>query len=230
LTGELKEDYLQLLRYVELLYGNEYYNILIDLIKNNFHFKGQIKPYTIAAYMTGCTINSNLENNSCSILCSSGIKYPNENGESDFCDHPVISAKFDSNKSIFTFLCTEGEDSKDRIAFVNTEYTSIRTFPGFNNYEKNWLKQKGFERVYLYGTINHKKYINLYDNNSEPILIDDIKTRVGKVEYVPSDYNMNNYAVVGIILLLVVIMIFFFYIYYRSKQQTYQNKYHIYDK
>ena len=232
LTGDLKEDFSQLVRYVELLYGHEYYDILLDLIRNNFHFKGQIKPFTIAAYMTGCKINTNLDNNSCSTLCSGNIKYPNEKGETDFCDHPVVSAKYNKIKSIFTFLCTEGDDSKDRIAFVNVEYTTLRSFPGFNDAEKNWLRQKGFERIYLYGSTNHKTYINLTpDSNGDPIPIDDIKPRIGKNKYIPADYNMNNYAIIGIAILIVIVLIFFFYIYYQSKQNKYKSeRYHVYDR
>ncbi len=230
LSGKLKEDYNQLLRYVELLYGHKYYNILLNLIKTNFQFKGKIKPFTIAAYMTGCTINTNLDNNSCSTLCSGNIKH-SDKGEDDFCDHPVVSATFDQYKSVFVFLCTEGDDSKDRIAFVHVEYSNLRSFPGFNDNEKNWFRRKGFEKIYLYGTTNHKKYNNLYaENNGEPVPVDDIKARMGKIKYVPSDFSMNNATLIGIGLVVVIILLFFFYVYYRSKNEHQGRQKPIYDE
>lgn len=223
LTGELRENYNQLIRYVQLLHGTKYYSVLLDTIKERFKSHGNPKPYTIAAYMTGCMVSTNLDNDSCSPLCSGSIKYT-ENGEGDFCDHPVVSAKYDYYNNKFDLVNTEGEDSKDRTAFVHVNYTSVHSFPGFDDVEKSWFTQKGYQRVFLYGTSNYQKYINLYpDYGNEPITIKEVKDRVGKVHHAPAKVGTNAITWIGIALIVLFFIIFFAYAYHKNRQNHNHN-------
>ncbi len=224
LSGKLKKSYLQLLRYVELLHGNnEYYVVLLDLIKKNSYNKGEIFPWTIGSYMRGCMINTSLKNGGCSPLCAGSIKYDDEE---DFCDYPVVTARYEYNTSGFIFVIDRGQTSKSRIAMVYVNYKSLYRFPGFDNREKAWFGQNNIKKIFLYGTRDFKEYFNLYpEQDGEPMPIGNVKARVGHKHHPPTNIGVNTTMVV-IILIVIIIFLIFFYAYFRAKNQRQESDYY----
>lgn len=215
LSGKLKESYRQLRRYVELLHGNqEYYELLLELIKKNFHHRGVIIPWTIGSYMGGCMVKTSLTSDGCSPLCAGSIKYDDDE---DFCDYPVITGRYDNNINSFIFLKDDGNTNKSRKAIVYVNYRSLYNFPGFNNRDKAWFGQNNIKKIFLHGTRDFKEYFNLYPNrNGEPISVDQIKDRV--LHKLPTNAGINVTVVLGIAIFIVILLIFL-YAYLKTRKK-----------
>ena len=213
LSGDLKKNFDQLVTYVNLLHGTKHYTLLLNTLNTYFGNMENVQPFTIGGYVGGCTIQTNLDDDSCSPLCSGSVKYDNS-----ICDHPVITAKY--NGKSFTF--TSDDQTGSKIANIYVEYTSLRSFPGFDINDKNWLKQKGFHKVFIYGTKNYRKYNNLYPNNGEPITIEEIKPRVGKVHSYPEKFNTSNILLIGFVLIIVLVLLYFWATSDSKKKRTYR--------
>lgn len=215
LRGKLREVYNQAVVYVELFYGHEHYSVLIELIEKYFKKYKHIMPGTIAAYMYGCSINTNLDNDSCSPLCAGSVKL---DPDSPFCDIPVIIAEY--SKSAFYFNI-QNDNDHGKVAFVYVSFNSLRTFPGFDDKEKDWFRRNGYKTIYLYGTVNNSgKYVNLYSNENDDgtINVENIKSRIGTVKPTNTTLTINNSIFIVLAIVVVLFVVYFVYQYIMARR------------
>ncbi len=218
LKGKLAHSYRQAITYVELFYGHEHYQILLELIEKHFKKHKKVIPGTIGAYMYGCSVNTNLDNDACSPLCAGSIKL---DPDAPFCDLPVVIASY--SKSSFEFYL-KNDNNHQRTAFVHVTFSSIRTFPGFTDKEKDWFRRYNIKNIYLYGSVNNSgKYVNLYsDKNSDgTVSIEDVKPRIGVVKPTQTKLNTNT-AIISV--LSIVVLLFFVYFIYKYMTASRRHK------
>lgn len=220
LVGDLKRDHGQIVRYVNLLYGNEHYPVLIDLINKHFKkHKKNVKPGTIAGYMYGCAVTTNMDNDACSSLCAGSVKMSNEDL---FCDFPVVLAQYNNNNFDFH---SENSGNKNQVVVVHIQYSTLSLFPGFNDNEKEWFRRNGYNYIYLYGSTGSGKYHNLYQNNTNcasdgSMKIEDVKSRIGVIENDNSDqgtFNLGTSIIVVVVIIIILLLALFVYKYYARK-------------
>jgi len=222
LNGKLKKDHHKLVNYVELLYGNEHYHVLIDLIKKHFSKYKNPVPGTIAAYAYGCNAKTKGLGSECSSLCASSIKM---NNDPNFCDFPVINAFYKDDQ--FNFQTVDGIGSGHE-AVIHVEYSSLKTFPGFNEHEKDFLRRYEYKRVYIYGYSGDGKYVNLYSGRPEcgsggGITIEDIKVRRKHNEVSSHKNGFNGFSLstgllIVVLIIIILLIAFFIYKYYCNKK------------
>nr|QBK89500.1 MAG: uncharacterized protein LCPAC001_00100 [Pithovirus LCPAC001] len=222
LVGNLKKDYDQIVRYVNLLYGGKHYPVLIDLINKHFKkHKNNIRAGTIAGYMYGCSIHTNMDNDACSSICAGSVKMSNDD---PFCDFPVVIAQYENSN--FKFYSQNGPNKQTKVALVHIEHSSLSLFPGFNDNEKEWFRRKGYNYIYLYGSTGNGKYNNLYQNNSNcesdgSMKVDEIKSRIGIIEDSNLDqgtFNFGTSVIVVVVIIIILLLTLFIYKYYSQKK------------
>lgn len=216
LTGKLRENYFDLLSYVQALHGSHHYGILRNLIKKYYNPKAKSRPYTIGSYLFGCFSNGDQEDQSCSPLCSGSIK-DDPYGE-DFCQYPVVNAEWDSNRG-FTFDLSD-EEYIDATPVVYVPFREMSRFPGFNSEEKSWFTRKGFHKIYLRGTSDYMTYVSLQSGN-QPISLNRVKTRSNNVEInVPIEGGSRGILLLGALAIFFIIIFIFLWTGYSSSRRS----------
>lgn len=201
----VRDDFQQLLIYVQLLYGSMQYDILHDLISKHFQDLENVEPATIGAYCAGCYVDTSFTDiyQGCSAICAGSM--PPKKDEWQFCDNAVILSKYDRYDDRFIFsISRRGETKEGReTAYIFVEYTDIDSFPGFNSDEKNQLSTLGIDYIYLNGySRDGRKYIGLEESK---LSLQQLKTRGYKHNH-KDKYN-HKFDDTGIIILLVLILL-----------------------
>ena len=149
LGREQKEQFYNLVNFVQILYGTQYYQKLSDMVEKIFSDVTAIKPGTVGTYIMGCVLSKRFSENTtaqdvwyCSPFCLDAIPVNNQ----PECNYTVITLipsqdngyQFELNK--FTT-----KDNNDK-AVIFTEHP----FLGFTPSEKNKLKDFGITQIRVY--------------------------------------------------------------------------------
>jgi len=214
LTGQVKEDFESLARYVSWIYDTDSYSLLYEEIQKYFSETDIYQPGTVGAYCGGCLVKKKdcLPARGCSVICAGSIPPPYEDPEWDFCSDLVIWTDYDGESYEFTTL-NEVEGEKDSKAIVFIEHDSIESFPGFSEAEKKTLKDHGLEQIRLvhYNPQGDPMYKGVSGGFVD---LDQIKTRsVAQSQAVSSNTSSgwNGWLSIAV----VIILIAFFFILFR---------------
>ena len=206
LSGELGEQFRQLVSYVSLLYDSSSYVILYNVVHKYFANIENIIPGTIGAYCAGCHVNTSFtEYPGCSPICSGSM--PPKNDEWEFCKNTVILGTYENNRFSFALL-KSGENKSDKsLAYIFVNYSNHNTFPGFTEGEKKQLKSLGIEYVHLNGyKENGKEYLELIEGATN---VDNIKSRVSVVETkIPQKRGLQDIGLILLIAILILVVLF----------------------
>lgn len=182
ISGSIKEDYKTLVSHVTVLYDTDEYKVLFDEVKNIFNDVNEknIKPGTIGAYCAGCILNAD---KGCSVLCNGALPKPKTEDSLEYCDYPVIWAKYENGKYTFTGM---NKSPKNEV-MIYLEATSPFAF---SQEEKQELKRLGFSKVKLVHSPmdgnTHKEI------TGEFIEIDKLELRVPGNQNVFTDRSPEN--------------------------------------
>ena len=186
LTGMDKEIFDELVKYVHLLYGTEYYNNLYDTVQKIFKNIGHVKYGTVGSYFSGCLNNKN----GCSLACAGGMPMPKsrQSEENNICDKAVIMGELNSIGNYeFSFIrpAEKQEDLDNAYLFVEN---SENGFSGLAAPEKLYLKNLGCKQLKV---ISYSDDMT-YNSTDSYVSIDDIKERQSKNSKNSSKSNHSN--------------------------------------
>lgn len=205
LQGTLKEGYHKVAKYVSLLWSTNSYDILENLIDEEFESLGisQLRPATLGAYFKGLKVQTNMHDQSCSHLGAGSM--PSNTQDFTVCERSVLLAQQNGRGGYDISVLTKGNNK--RRAYVFVEHESYESFFGFSADEMKQLVNHGITDVQFFGYSD--------DNNdvkelSETMKLDSCKTRKGNTNYRSS--SGSNYwwlilLVVIIILIIIVVML-----------------------
>jgi hypothetical protein len=149
LGREQKEQFYNLVNFVQILYGTQYYQKLSDMVEKIFSDVTAIKPGTVGTYIMGCVLSKRFSENTtaqdvwyCSPFCLDAIPVNNQ----PECNYTVITL-IPSQDSGYQFELNKftTKDNNDK-AVIFTEHP----FLGFTPSEKNKLKDFGITQIRVY--------------------------------------------------------------------------------
>lgn len=179
-SGQLRDDFKQILMYIQLLYNTDNYEVLFNMVYKHFNDLKNVKPGTIGAYFGGCFNYHNVDNTNlsnlqigCIPVCAGSMppskSYINQNNWS-FCDDTVIWLKYNTDAYTMTILHTI-PNSNRALIFLNI--SNFSEFNGFTDSEKNQLSGVNIKQIKLIG-VNDYKYVML---TSDWIPLENVKSR-----------------------------------------------------
>lgn len=170
LSGNLKQNFELISKYVSYTHQTNTYSMLKDLIDEYFYDLSHVEPGTIGSYFSGSSINVNMDPPECSAVGANSI--PKDYSKWNNCKHNIILA--DSTNHGYDFaLLSEGEDKSHTYVYVR--HDTYSDFPGFTDEEKRKLKKFGVDYVNLYGYGEDSSQYN--DLVGTTIHINDVKSR-----------------------------------------------------
>lgn len=215
LSGELGEQFRQLISYVGLLYDSSSYNVLYEVVNKHFANIDEVIPGTIGAYCAGCHVETSFSDKvpGCSPVCAGSM--PPKNDDWNFCQNTVVLATYENNRFIFTLLKSGDTKEEKSKAYVFVNYSSHNAFPGFSDAEKQQLKSLGIESLYLNGYMeNGREYVELVEGS---VGVDDTKSRVSVVE-TSTNSNDSYSGVIIIVIILILVGLFFAWRFWQTQR------------
>lgn len=200
LTGLALEDYRTLVRYTQLLYDTEAYPAYHQEVVKRFGDlkKEEIIAGSVAGYFAGCLAKTSLDNPSCSIICAGQMPLP-QNNQEPFCPSTVVMAL--KNKGQYEFKTIySGKPTSDLLIYIDSKSGS---FTGFNQKEKEILKEYGAEKIRIYRyEKDGKTYTNITNGSTR---LSELPTRADVISN-ETDTSSNNLMIVLLIFLILLIL------------------------
>ncbi len=183
LTGQDKDTFNELVKYVHLLYGTEYYTSLYDIVQRHYKNIGTVKYGTIGAYFSGC-LNSQ---NSCSLACAGAMPVPKSYQDAS-CDKAVIMGELNSEGN-YDFSFVRPAETSDELenAYLFVENT-LNGFQGLEQSEKLYLKNLGCKQLKV---VTYSDDMT-YNSSDSYVSIDDIKERSSKSKVSKSGISVSK--------------------------------------
>jgi len=156
LDPDTQSIYQYVLSYVRILYGTQEYNQLYNLVQIEFSSIKNFQIGTLAAYFLGCSLNTNIDDKSCSVICAGAMPSPSMKEK---CSLPVLVGMYSSSGLTLTMLNKMDSSKSSAILFINSN-----TFNPFTSSDINKIKSMGINTISIYLTsndgINYKPITN----------------------------------------------------------------------
>lgn len=153
LSGQSADDFRTLIRYTQRLYGDDAYRVYYDEVRKRFGDVSSVEPGTVGAYFAGCMLPTSFGNKpGCSVICAGSMPPPpnqgpqGPQGQFNFCEYSVILANYDGHKYQFTTL-HDSPNKDNLVIFLDGNVGKGKSFPGFNDEEKELLRRYGAKHV-----------------------------------------------------------------------------------
>lgn len=180
-NSQVRDDFKQMLVYIQLLYNTDNYEVLFNTVHKHFNDLKEVKPGTIGAYFGGCFNNHLIANTDlnnlhagCIPVCAGSMppsKSYMANNNWSFCDDTVIWLKYSNDAYTMTILHTI-PGSNQALVFLNI--SDLSQFNGLTEAEKNQLMGVGIQQIKLIG-ISGTRYVMITPNW---IPLQQVKSRV----------------------------------------------------
>jgi hypothetical protein len=212
LSGQASDDFRTLVRYTQRLYETDAYRVYHEEVKRRFSDITNVEPGTVGAYFAGCLIPTTFENMpGCSVICAGSMPPPPDNQRNgkhfEFCKYSVVLANYDGQKYQFTTL-HDSPNKENLVVFLDGNVGKGKSFPGFNDKEREILKNYGAKHInivkYSHDGKNYNEVLNGF------VRLDEIPTRV---EVIPSQSTVTTTSsgsglLVILLIILVLVVIF----------------------
>ena len=189
-----------------ILYDQEDYSILTDMIATHFKDIKNLESGTIGAHCYGCISQKGSSFNSlCTPICSNSIR---DNDNIGKCENTVIRTIKKNGDYKFKVISL-GEDEEGRShAWVHIDDIEKESeFNGFTTKEKKQLKNMGVTHITLIG---YRRRNSDYIYITDMFPLENCKTRSSKKVYSPLHYSgtiQKSNVTISIIILVIIIVI-----------------------
>jgi hypothetical protein len=196
LKGKDKDNFNMIVKYVTCFSNSGSYEVLHEVIQEEFSEYKEIKAGTVVGYMLG---SLSCSKDPCDMLCVSSAPSTNYTP----CQNKVIVATAQQGKYNFSVLNDKKNTDRAIIYVTNTQ------FLGFTEEEKKELSSLGVAKCQL------KTYISgetLHDITPDYIPVGQIKLRSGDVpdEIIEKPTRGNSYNLAFILLIIIIVLVLFF--------------------
>jgi len=231
LTQEVHNDFNQLTNYVKLVYGKDEYKKIYDIIQNKFKDVKDIKAFTIASYVAGCSSHIHGKDGEAAVIsqiCAGGFQNP------EYPEHhpyTIYTGEYSHGRFSFFKQVDGSTDECRKTALIYVNFTSEKTFPGFCEGEIKDFQNAGIDTVIIKG-LNGRKPITFYKNELNILNVKRRKSGCGGGNGGNggnggggnggggngTTSNTNMGAIAAIIIVVIVIIILFLIIFSRNKR------------
>lgn len=193
LDPSVKDCLDHIIHYVDALYDTDSYQVLHKLIADRFGNVKNVSPGTVSAYFYCSIHNVTAESDiplKCNPLCVDGMLPPKSDTKVTPCNENVIWGNFVNGA--YTFVILNKVPSSTR-ATLYVNGTTMDSFVGLSDHEKNELTAMGITHARLYGySPNNPQFKSL---TLTYIPISDIKSRKVDPPSTPTDGDPSSLVV-----------------------------------
>lgn len=200
LTGSIKEDFKNLVKYINYTHQTNTYGMLKSLIDDQFGDLDSVEPGTVGAYFYGSNMHVNIDPKECGAVTANSIPLTSDHWNT--CKNNIILAEEKNHGYDFALLST-GDDKSH--AYLYVKHDTYDDFNGFSSDERRALRKYGVEYVYLYGY--GSKAGEYKDLVGSAISVNDIKSRSKSNHHSNDNESKSGFGWWWILIIIIIIVI-----------------------